>query len=123
MKKYLCLLVFLFPVSLFAGNVPLTWDASTSPSVTHYRVYWGTASHAYTNVNTIGNLTTHLVLNLELGTYYFAVTALDADGNESDFSNEISKTLIGGPNAPGVLRFPPVVITNTNPPPKVVGNP
>ena len=29
-------------------------------------------------------------------TYYFAVTAFDADGNESDFSNEVSAAIAAG---------------------------
>ena len=38
--------------------------------------------------------TTYVVTSLQLGyTYYFAVTAVDATGNESAFSNEASKQL------------------------------
>jgi hypothetical protein len=33
------------------------------------------------------------VTGLSAGTWYFAVTAYDIDGNESDFSNEVSTTI------------------------------
>jgi hypothetical protein len=62
-----------------------------------YRVYYGTASHTYiqsvgAGINA-GNATTFTVTGLTTGTYYFAVTAYDAAGNESGFSVEASKTI------------------------------
>jgi fibronectin type 3 domain-containing protein len=72
-----------------AANVTLAWDASPDPSVTGYRVYYGGASGTYTNSLQVGNVTTTTVSNLLLGaTYYFAATAYDSAGTESDFSNE-----------------------------------
>jgi hypothetical protein len=38
--------------------------------------------------------TTYTFADLEPGTTYFAVTAIDIVGNESDFSNEGSKTVL-----------------------------
>ena len=74
----------------------LTWSASSSSDVVGYRVYWGTASGSYVQsrgagVNT-GAATSYTVGGLTVGqTYYFAVTAYDAAGNESAFSGEVSK--------------------------------
>jgi len=76
-----------------ATDVPLAWDASTSPNIAGYKVYYGNGSHTYGTPITIGNLTTYTVTGLSNGTYYFSVTAFDTDGNESDFSNEVSQVI------------------------------
>ncbi|MEZ5591646.1 MAG: PKD domain-containing protein [Gammaproteobacteria bacterium] len=84
-----------------AGQATLTWDPSSSPSVTSYRLYYGQSSGNYTsNINT-GMATSYTVTGLQDGqTYYFAVTATDGS-TESDFSNEVSKTIpaLAPPNA------------------------
>jgi hypothetical protein len=86
------ILLFLFTFSqAMAADVSLAWDASISPDITQYNVYIGNTSGVYGTPITIGNQTTYTVTGLTSGTYYFAVTALDADGNESDFSNEVSQ--------------------------------
>jgi hypothetical protein len=79
--------------SSFAADISLAWDASVTPTVVGYKVYLGNASHTYGTPITIGNQTTCIVTGLANGTYYFAVTAFDADGNESDFSNEVSQVI------------------------------
>lgn len=72
-------------------NVTLAWNGSTSTGVTGYRIHYGSASGTYTGSIAVGNETTTTVPGLASGvTYYFAVTALNADGLESDFSNEAS---------------------------------
>lgn len=93
MKKLLVASIFLcFLVKfLLASSVPLAWDASTSSNISGYKVYYGNASRSYSTIKTIGNQTTYTVDGLGMGTWYFAVTAFDKDGNESDFSNEVSK--------------------------------
>jgi hypothetical protein len=79
-------------VHALAADVSLSWEASTS-TVTGYKVYVGTASGTYGTPTTIGNLTSYTVTGLSSGTYYFAVTAYDASGNESSYSNEVTKTI------------------------------
>lgn len=46
-----------------ARGVTLTWDASISPNITNYKVYWGGASATYTNTVSAG---TNLTLSLRL---------------------------------------------------------
>jgi fibronectin type 3 domain-containing protein len=75
------------------GDVKLLWDASPSESVTGYKVYYGNASRVYTTHTDIPKQTAYTVTNLTPATWYFAVTALDTEGNESDFSNEVSKVI------------------------------
>jgi hypothetical protein len=58
-----------------------------------YKVYYGLSSGNYTNSLDVGNVTTYKIYNLTPGTYYFAVTAYDTSGNESDYSNEVSRII------------------------------
>ena len=84
-------------LSAYAADVSLAWDPSTSTDVVGYRVHYGSSSGSYGNFHTVGNQTTYTVSNLSNGTYYFAVTAFDTEGNESTYSNEVSAVL--GPPA------------------------
>jgi hypothetical protein len=58
-------------------------------------VYWGPAAGNYTSSVTLNNagLAAYVVESLAPGTYYFAVTALNALGVESAFSNPGTKTI------------------------------
>ena len=72
-------------------HATLAWDAHPDPAVTGFRVHYGTASGNYTDSITVADVTTTTVPGLEDGvTYFFAITALNTDGLESGFSNEIS---------------------------------
>jgi hypothetical protein len=83
------------------GTLTITWDAPKtntdgSPAmVAGYNIYVGTASGFYTAVSDVGNVTSHTVSDLSLTerTYYIAITAYDTSGNESDFSNEVIRTV------------------------------
>jgi hypothetical protein len=66
--------------------------------VTGYRVYYGTVSGSYLQALgkglSAGNATTLVVTGLPRGyMYYFAVTAVGANGAESAFSNEATKNV------------------------------
>jgi hypothetical protein len=82
-------------VSLGAGSVSLIWNGSTNASVAGYNVYYGNASHNYPNQVFAGTNLSTVVSGLANGNYFFAVTAVDAVGNESDFSNEINYQIAG----------------------------
>lgn len=90
-----------------AASVLLQWDPSPSPEVAGYRIYYGVASGAYTNAVSVEEVTTATISGLVTGTtYYFAATAFDAAGSESEFSNEAS-LMVGSstqPAAPTDLR-------------------
>ena len=71
-----------------AAQITLAWDAEDGAA--GYKIYYGTASDAYTTSVDVGNVTTH-PLTLDDGhTYYLAVTAYDSAKLESDFSAEIT---------------------------------
>ena len=43
----------------------------------------------------VGNTITYTLSGLETGIFYFAVSAMDFSGNESNLSNEVSKDISG----------------------------
>ncbi len=75
-----------------AGQANLAWDPpDISTDVTGYMIHYGTASGIYSQAVDVGNITSYTVSNLLDGqTYYFAVTAYNAFGYESVYSNEVS---------------------------------
>jgi len=103
------------PAAVAAGTVTLAWDASSGTNaIANYKVYYGAASATYTNSVAAGTNLTVSVSNLVVGTtYYFAATAVDTSGLESDYSTEVS-TMIAPPNQPPTLNTPADVIVNEN---------
>ncbi len=117
MKKifFFMMVMLLFAVPAFAANVSLTWDPPTTnedgtplTDLAGYKVYYGNASGNYTENIDVVNVLTYTVKNLTDGTWYFAVTAYDTSDNESDYSNEVNKTITVAPAAP-VLRTVEIV--------------
>jgi hypothetical protein len=75
-------------------DVTLTWDPNAEADLKGYRVYYGTSSGNYTSVIDVGNQVTCTVTGLTPGeTYYFAATAYNNIGLESDYSTELVYTV------------------------------
>lgn len=75
--------------------VSLAWDVSLSPGITNYTVYYGTLSRNYSQSVNVGTNLSCTINNLAgVTTYFFAVTAKDQWGLESDFSTEIAATTL-----------------------------
>ena len=69
-------------------KIRVLWDPNTETDLDGYRVYWGNTPRAYSNVDIVGNTTAHEKnINSQVKAY-FAVTAYDQSGNESEYSNE-----------------------------------
>jgi hypothetical protein len=90
-------------VATATGSATLFWqpptqnsDGSALNDLTSYRVYFGTASGSYPNSATYTNagLTSIVVDQLTPATWYFVVTAVNADGVESRHSNIAAKTVM-----------------------------
>lgn len=90
-------------VATSAGAATLSWspptqnaDGSSLSDLAGYRVYWGTTQGSYSNSVTVLNpgVASHMVEQLTPATYYFVVTAIDNSGNESQYSNVASKTVL-----------------------------
>ncbi|MEJ0089350.1 MAG: fibronectin type III domain-containing protein [Limisphaerales bacterium] len=72
-----------------AQSVTLGWEPSLDPNVKGYKIYYGTVSHNYNNVVAVENSTSATIGGLDSGTtYYFAATTVNAQNEESGFSNE-----------------------------------
>lgn len=88
------------------ARVTLTWDYACGKitNIARYKIYYGSSPLTYTNVFTVPYCTnrTEIVSNLLRGTtYFFALTAIDNNGLESDYSSEASTS-----------TTPIIVITN-----------
>jgi hypothetical protein len=97
MKKKLTILsltlavAVLFPISLIAASIEVSWSANAESDLAGYKVYYGTQSGTYTSSVNAGKVTTQTINNLETGrTYYIAISAYDTSANESAKSNEVT---------------------------------
>jgi hypothetical protein len=84
------------------GSATLSWqpptsrtDGSTLTNLAGYRIHYGTSPGEFTQKITISNagITSAVIEGLAPGTWYFAATAYDTSGVESDYSNVGSKTV------------------------------
>jgi hypothetical protein len=95
------LVALLISVWARAEQVTLAWDANTEPDLAGYKVHYGTASGSYTTSVDVHKVTTSSIGALTAGqTYYFAVTAYNASGNESGYSNQVSYSVAAANGAP-----------------------
>ena len=75
-----------------SGKVSLLWELEEG--VQGYYVYYSEKSGFYIRRKDVGKTNFVEFPGFEKGrTFYFAVTAYDDDGNESDYSNEVSVTV------------------------------
>ncbi len=98
--------------NVFAKNVTLAWDSSDDPDVAGYRVYYkidssslpfnGEGASEGSSPVDVGNKLTSILSNLrEDQIVYFAVTAYNASGEESSFSNVVASEWVPEIVAPG----------------------
>ena len=109
LQRYLGIAIIAAAISTSAqgqSRVTLAWDPSPGGAIAGYRLYDGVASRTYTNLINAGNVTTQAVSGLTVGvTYFFAVTAYDTNGLESDYSSEVSYTVPLPTNPPAVVSL------------------
>ena len=78
------------------SSATLRWDPNAEQDLAFYNIYRSTTPGTYgTAIATIpAGTVTHQLTNLPGNTtYYFTVTAVDTQGNESPYSNEVSKSI------------------------------
>lgn len=119
MKKYLLTLftitIIILTASIgLAAEVTVAWDANTEPDLDNYRIYRGNSTGNYSfpvinlKTDTDGRnpgcgavydpfkteCCEYTIRGLEEGKiYYLAATALDEEGNESAFSEELTHSV------------------------------
>lgn len=109
MKKLIAaiaILLMALALNAWAGttNVTFDWDASTG--ATGYKLYQGTTSGGpYTMAKDCGATKPCTITAIPDGTYFWVATAYDQAGNESAYSNQVTKILDAtAPNAPGNFK-------------------
>jgi hypothetical protein len=83
------------------GSATISWSAPTEredgtplTALSGYKIYYSRNASQLDQVqNVSSNVTSYLVQNLEQGTWYFAVSAVDSQGVESQKSVVVSKTI------------------------------
>ena len=110
-------LILLCATLVHAQSVTLSWDPSPARDVVSYRIYFGTSSRSYTCVTNASLVLKQTVVLPHTGRWFFAATAVDANGCESDFSNEVEWE--AKPAPPGLrgetwVRLSPVIECSTN---------
>jgi hypothetical protein len=69
-------------------------DGSALTSISGYRIYYGRdPSNLEQVINVDGGITTYVIENLEQGTWYFAIAAVDGDAVEGVRTGNVSKTI------------------------------
>jgi len=83
----------------FSWSTPTTFvDGSSLTTLRGYKVYTGTASGSYAQSVDVGNVNSYTNSGLADGTtYYFAVTAYDAAGDVSGYSNQVTYSTPAAP--------------------------
>lgn len=87
-------IIFFFMLSpslIEAKQITLAWDQNApEDNVVGYRVYFGPESRSYEYMVDVPNSTIKKLKRLKKGRlYYFAVTAYNAQGKESEYSEEL----------------------------------
>lgn len=81
----------LLPLIFLNQTVIVQWLPNSEQDLAGYKVYYGIASRSYSSSIPAGLSTQYSISNLQPGyEYFFAVTAYDTAGNESQYSNEVS---------------------------------
>ena len=76
------------------GQITLAWDPNKEENLAGYKLHYGIVSGEYSETVDVGNVTQYTLNDIVRGQKYFYVaTAYNTEGNESDYSNEISHTI------------------------------
>lgn len=85
----------------------LNWQPVSDIRVVGYHIYYGTKSGYYMHRKNVGNVNAFYITDLQNDIrYYFAITAFDAQGNESDYSDETAVII----NHPATSTSPMIAI-------------
>lgn len=96
------------PISIMVnrtGTALLSWKIPTSRAdgtalslseIDGFRIYMGQSNNQMSLIMDLNDnsATSYSITDLKIGTYYFAVTTYDTEGNESTFSNIADKTIL-----------------------------
>jgi hypothetical protein len=84
-------LIIVLPSRAQAADIVIAWDAPTDAAVAGYIVEYGTAAAPFTSTMNVGNQTMWTYTGAVAGTtYIFRVRAYNAEGVQSDPSDQVS---------------------------------
>jgi hypothetical protein len=82
------------------ASITLSWETPVSQAdgkpladLAGFNIYYGKSSQAYSDILDVGNVRNHTFQNMSPGNYFFAITAYDSAGNETDSSPEVEKSI------------------------------
>ncbi len=86
----------MFPaLCAYAAQVTLRWNSNTEPDIAGYKIYYGASTREYFACIDVGQEKSCAISAPSEGqVYYFAVTAYDIFGNESDYSAEVAHLIV-----------------------------
>lgn len=119
-------LLFILAFALPCAAATLEWDANSETNIGGYKVYHSSLSRHTPGIvpfvpyvistNSTTNIT-FTITNLVNGTNWFAVTAFDTDGLESDYSDEVFLVWTNRPAKVRGVRFAPTLNAQSAPTP------
>jgi VCBS repeat-containing protein len=124
---YVSILSFLFftflPAVTHAAQADISWLPNSETNLAGYEIHYGTTSQNYTTVIDVGlpepvDGRIHAAVDdlAEGNTYFFAAKAYDSNGDESDYSQEISYTVTSSEPSPPPVANDLVVNTTEDTP-------
>lgn len=85
------------PPTANAPSLTVSWqapqenvDGSPVSGIDEYRIYYGEASGQYDYTEEVPGAATSHTIELPVGEYFLVMTAIDIEGDESGYSNEVS---------------------------------
>ena len=98
------------------ASVGFAWARNSEPNIAGYRLYVGTIPGVYAGYVDVGNVTSFQVRDLVRGSiYYFALTAYNTAGQESNFAPELTRQIpLVLTNAPSIIGENERGIIDTN---------
>jgi len=110
-------IIFLASMAM-AGTATFSWLPNSEPDIAGYKIHYGPATRDYVSVAECGLPETNengrvecTVTDTPAENTFYAVTAYDTSGTESDFSNEVSDDAPPGP--PGGFEYVSTTTTTT----------
>jgi len=85
-------------------EIQLSWDENPDTDFSHYNIYRG-ESAGFTAEEPLASTssTSYVDDDVEATTYYYRISAVDFNGNEGDFSDEVSAQITGLEDAEGIV--------------------
>ena len=71
----------------WGAQITLAWDPNSEADLVGYKLYIGYYPRNYTQIVTLGRVTQYTITVTDGIPYYFSLTACNAKGYESGFSN------------------------------------